>query len=102
MAFSNKYIRIAEGLGKTKALRDFLRSEFGGDEEGKDDFIFEQTRRIIIATFQHIVYTEYLPLVLGEKHMTDYDLNTKEDTFSKYDQSINPTIINEFATFSYR
>ena len=102
MTFSNNEIRIAEGLGKTKILQSFLQSEFGGDEEGKDDFVFEQTRKIIIATFQHIVYTEYLPLVLGEKYMTEYDLYTKEDTFSTYDQSVNPTIINEFATFAYR
>ena len=74
----------------------------GGDEERKDDFIFEHTRKIMMATFQHIVYTEYLPLVLGEKYMTEFDLNTREDTFSKYNPSIDPTIINEFATFAYR
>mgnify|MGYP002042226069 FL=1 len=74
----------------------------GGDEERKDDFIFEQTRKIMMATFQHIVYTEYLPLVLGEKYMTEFDLNTKEDTYSTYNSSIDPTIMNEFATFAYR
>mgnify|MGYP001344424434 FL=1 len=74
----------------------------GGDEERKDDFIFEQTRKIMMATFQHIVYTEYLPLVLGEKYMTEFNLNTKEDTYSTYNSSIDPTIMNEFATFAYR
>ena len=74
----------------------------GGDEERKDDFIFEQTRKIMMATFQHIVYTEYLPLVLGEKYMTEFNLNTKEDTYTTYNSSIDPTIMNEFATFAYR
>lgn len=55
-----------------------------------------------MATFQHIVYTEYLPLVLGEKYMNEFDLNTKEDTFSQYIHIKNPTIMNEFATFAYR
>ena len=95
-------VRIAAGLGKTKVFRRYLRNEFGGDEEAKDDFIFEQTRKIMIATFQHIVYSEYLPLVLGEKYMTKFDLNTMEDNFSNYNQSLNPTIMNEFSTFAYR
>ena len=56
----------------------------------------------MMATFQHIVYTEYLPLVLGEKYMTEFALNTKEDTYTTYNSSIDPTIMNEFATFAYR
>lgn len=32
-----------------------------------NDDIFFETRRIVIATYQHIVYYDWLPLVLGTK-----------------------------------
>ncbi len=30
-----------------------------------DETIFQQARKIVIAEFQHIVYTEYLPTIIG-------------------------------------
>ena len=83
-------------------MQTFLDNKFGGDEVRKDNFVFEQTKMILTVTFQHIVYTEYLPIVLGDKYMKEFDLYTKESNFSEYKQSINPTIMNEFATFAYR
>ena len=42
-------------------------------DEG-EDYYFENARRIVIAEMQNIVYSEYLPVVLGEDAMKDGDL----------------------------
>ncbi|ANB23978.1 hypothetical protein A6F57_01375 [Alteromonas stellipolaris] len=55
--------------------------------------IYEQTRRLVIAKLQIITYDEYLPALLGENTMPDYQ---------GYDDDVNPTTYNEFSTAAYR
>ena len=60
-----------------------------------DEKIFQETRRIVVAELQNIVYNEYLPLVLGDRtvyHGVD----------STYDHTVDPSIDNVFATAAYR
>lgn len=51
---------------------------------------------MVVAEWQHIVYSEYLPKILGPtgvEMMGDY---------SGYQPNVNPTIANVFATAAYR
>ena len=63
--------------------------------EWDDEKIFQETRRIVVAELQNIVYSEYLPLVLGSNTVT----HTAD---SEYSDTVDTSIHNVFATAAYR
>lgn len=66
-----------------------------------DDEIYEAARRILIAEWQNVVYSEYLPVILGDETMRKYGLELGYD-YSTYNPLVNPTVFNSFATAAYR
>jgi hypothetical protein len=58
-----------------------------------DERLYQQARRLVIGTIQHITYNEFLPALLGKRAMGKY---------KGYDPRVNPGISNEFATAAYR
>ena len=68
------------------------------DEEKKSDLVFKVSRRILEASYQHIVYNEFLPKILGDKY-NEHDLRPGT---SSYKSNVNPTLDNEFSSFAYR
>ena len=60
-----------------------------------DEKVFQEARRLVVAELQNIIYSEYLPLVLGDNtlaHAAD----------SEYDDTVDTSIHNVFATAAYR
>ena len=58
---------------------------------------------MVIAELQNIVYNEFLPIILGEKLVKDHGLNLPTtESSSHYEDTINPSLSNEFATFAFR
>ena len=76
-------------------MKDHLEPLTEGD---KDNIVFQITRRILEASYQHIVYNEFLPKILGEKY-SEHKLRPETTT---YDPNLNPALKNEFSTFAYR
>ncbi|MFN3149619.1 peroxidase family protein [Bremerella sp.] len=58
-----------------------------------DEEIYQQARAIVIAEIQAITYNEFLPALLGPDAIAPYQ---------GYDQTVDPSIANEFATAAYR
>nr|XP_022915574.1 chorion peroxidase [Onthophagus taurus] len=68
-----------------------------------DERIFQETRKILIAQLQHITYNEFLNIILGNKLLKKYELSPRKRGFYKnYNNSIDATISNNFATASFR
>jgi peroxidase len=68
-----------------------------------DETLFQQARRINIAQYQHIVYNEYLPQVLGISTLRLYGLESLTWGYSySYNANSYPQLINEFSTAAFR
>jgi len=59
----------------------------------QDELIYQHARRIVIAQMQNITYTEFLPALLGNNFMKEYE---------NFDITIDSTISTEFSTVGYR
>lgn len=68
-----------------------------------DELLYQEARRIVIAELQHIVYNEYLPIVIGPMQMKRFRLTTQHHGYSSdYNAEVNPAITNEFTGAAFR
>ena len=93
-------VRVNEQLGLTVMHTLFVREHnriaaklLNANPTADQDAVFEATRRLVIAKIQVITYEEWLPVLLGPDALAPY---------SGYDETINPTIFNEFSAAAFR
>ena len=68
-----------------------------------DEKLYQEARRINVAQYQHIVYKEWLPLVLGHDFMDKFGLWPLSKGYSdSYMDTFDPRITNEFAASAFR
>lgn len=68
-----------------------------------DEIIYQETRKIIGAVLQHIVYAEWLPLVLNNEFMTVFGLKSVYEKYNTvFDQKMDPTTANAMAGAAFR
>lgn len=69
-----------------------------------DERLFQEARKIVGAMFQHITYTEYLPLILGDDIMDLFQLRPlpKGSFFEGYDACVHPGIRQGFFVAAFR
>ena len=70
-----------------------LNELFEESELSRGDFIYESARRLVGAKVQIITYNEFLPLLLDDNVITQYD---------GYDDTVNPGVFTEFSTGLFR
>ena len=64
---------------------------------------FQESRRILNAQFQHIVYNELLPVLLGTDFLKNFNLIPLTRGYSNgYRDDFDPRTTNEFAAAAYR
>lgn len=67
-----------------------------------DDRIYHETRHIEAAIVQHMLFNEYLPMLLGANMMDLFNLTLSTGFWSGYDPSVSPAISNGFSTAAFR
>ncbi|CAJ0579757.1 unnamed protein product, partial [Mesorhabditis spiculigera] len=68
-----------------------------------DEQLYQETRRIMIAKLQHIIFAEWLPVVLGCETMARYDLMPKKNGYyTEYDPHCDASITQEMSTSAFR
>ncbi|XP_017487596.1 PREDICTED: chorion peroxidase-like [Rhagoletis zephyria] len=68
-----------------------------------DATLYEETKRIVVAQLQHILYDQFLPLILGPRAFAHFSLGLSGGGFSnRYNPIIDVTVLNEFSTAAYR
>ncbi|TWU47664.1 peroxidase family protein [Rubripirellula reticaptiva] len=93
-------IRAAENIVLTSMHALFVREHNRLAEEIStanpdltDEEIFQEARAQVIAEIQSITINEYLPALLGEDALSEYE---------GYDSTVDPSIANEFSTAAFR
>lgn len=69
-----------------------------------DERIFQETRKIHGATLQHIVYREFLKVIIGQKALRKNDLRIKRNTppVFPYDDTLDVRISDAFNSAAWR
>ncbi|XP_020817416.1 uncharacterized protein LOC110191036 [Drosophila serrata] len=68
-----------------------------------DEKVYQETRRIVGAMFQHITFREFLPVILGREVAKLFDLDLlPSGYYERYSSKVNPTVANAFAAAAFR
>lgn len=67
------------------------------------DRLFHEAKRIVTAEYQHMVYKEWLPIILGRETMQRLGIEpVRKGYSSNYNPDLDPRITNEFASAAFR
>ncbi|GMS94329.1 hypothetical protein PENTCL1PPCAC_16504, partial [Pristionchus entomophagus] len=66
-----------------------------------DNLVYQETRRLMIALYQSHVFSEYLPKIIGQQKMREFDLNPS-GLRNTYDPNTNPSVSIEFCSGAFR
>ena len=83
-------------------IKWFELGEKGCVRDECDELLYQNARRIVIAEWQNIIYSEFLPIVLGRTTMNKYALWLHSTQGSTFNPTINSNILASFSTAAYR
>ena len=66
---------LAREHNRVESVLHYLNRHWDGHR------LFEESRRIVIAEWQHLIYNEWLPIILGERIMRDNQLTLVQQGF---------------------
>jgi len=86
-----------------RAHNEIARGLAEVNPDWSDEILYQEARRILIALYQNIIYSEYLELLLGRTTMSQFLLSPLRQGYSyNYDEYLYPNNYNEFVTAGFR
>lgn len=71
--------------------------------EWDDEILYQECKRIVVAEYQHILYNEWLPIIIGRKYMQTFGILPLYDGFYQgYDSNVDASVSNAFTTAAFR
>ena len=70
-----------------------------------DETLYQEARKINLAIYEHIIYNEFIPTVVGFNTAANFDLLPMSEGsgyYQGYDPNVNPSLSNEFVTAGFR
>lgn len=68
-----------------------------------DEILYQETRKIVIAEIQYIVYNEYLPIIVGLSKARQYGLVDDVRGYSQlYNDNLEPSVLTEVSAAAFR
>ena len=83
-------------------IKWFEFGEKGCVRDECDELLYQNARRIVNAEWQNIIYSEFLPIIIGPTVMQKYSLNLSPSYGSTFDKTKIPHILASFSTAAYR
>lgn len=74
------------------------------NQHWNDERLFNESRRINIAIYEHLIYNEWLPAFVGREYSESKNLTCRreDDVCGAYDATVDASAIAEFAHASFR
>ena len=79
-------------------IAKIVESLIGGSNDEK---IYQIARKFVISEWQNIVYSEWLPIILGPKVINIYGLEISTQ-LNRYNYKVDPSVKNSFAAAAFR
>lgn len=102
--------RVNEQIGLTSIHTIFFREHnriagelFHLNSHWDDELIYQEARAIVIAEYQHIIYNEWLPIIVGREYLETFQiLPLYQGYYTGYDASVDGSVSNAFTTAAFR
>jgi hypothetical protein len=100
--------RANENMGLSAVHTLFLREHnriaaaLSAANNWNDETTYQETRRIVQAIYQNIVFNEFVPELMGSFYAQNLSISSSGLYSQGYDPNVSPLISSEFATAAYR
>lgn len=101
-------VNVAPQLGSMQTLlmrehNDIAKRLKAERTDWSTEIVFQETRKIIGGIIQDITYNEWLPVVVGDAAMNQYNLRSRPTGYDNtYNNQLNSQIKNAFAAAALR